>query len=126
MYEDAPSHETDADALRAQYAIFLRDPIRFGTALARVLQEWPIACEQFLRNDSINRIAWLGQASMFLDSGVPRKYRSGFMLLNSNEQRRANALAAHTLKQWERNYAQAHSGISQPMDAQRVFQWDTR
>ena len=126
MYENAISNESDSDALREQYAMFLRDSIRFGIALARVLKDWPIACEQFLSNDSINRIAWLGQASMFLDSGVPRKYRSGFMLLNANEQRSANLQAAHTLKQWERNYARTYSGISHPMDQQRLFEWDTR
>ena len=126
MYEDATLHETNADALRTQYAVFLRDAIRFGAALVRVLQEWPIACEQFLSNDSINRIAWLGQASMYLDSGVPRKYRAGFMLLTELERRRANAQAAETLKHWERTHAQTNQGVSHAVESQGIFQWNTR
>ena len=86
------------------YAEFLRDTLKFEGALQRVLQEWPISCEHFLSNEGMNRIAWLGQASMFLATGVPERYRAGFMLLAVTEKRLANSTAERFLNQWIKQY----------------------
>lgn len=85
------------------YAAFLRDTPRFESALDRVLTEWPRSCEQFLSNDSVNRIAWLGQASMCIATGVPRLHRAGFKLLTEEEQRKANSVAEAALNRWIAN-----------------------
>lgn len=85
---------------RAMYAEFLSDFWRFTHGLDRVLREWPISCEQFLSNENINRIAWLGQASMFISTGIPAKFRSGFMLLSESGQAQANTIAEHYLRKW--------------------------
>lgn len=106
MYETSVLHVTDA---MADYAGFLRDIPRFEAALDRVLNEWPISCEQFLSNDSMNRIAWLGQAAMCIDTGVPRIFRAGFMLLSRDEQRTANAVAARALDRW----VEQHSDVAE-------------
>lgn len=98
MYAIDTGHAPD-DARRA-YADFLRDTPRFEAALRRVLSEWPVSCEHFLSNDSINRIAWLGQAAMCIATGVPRWYCAGFLLLTHYEQRIANATAGHALTTW--------------------------
>jgi hypothetical protein len=90
----------DSDACRDAYAVFLRDTPRFEAALARVLAEWPVSCEQFLSNEDMNRIAWLGQASMCIATGVPACYRAGFKLLTDGEQATANATANHALLRW--------------------------
>lgn len=83
-----------------EYANFLADTVRFRNALDRVLKEWPVSCEQFLSNESINRIAWLGQASMCIDTRIPARYRAGFKLLTNNEQAIANATALCCLNKW--------------------------
>ncbi|MFZ2540967.1 MAG: hypothetical protein WAW75_04235 [Gallionella sp.] len=101
LYADSPPRGMDADDARNAYAVFLADLSRFRTALERVLVDWPISCEQFLSNASINRIAWLGQASMCIETGVPCKYRSGFALLTEAQQAAANATAAEALRKWE-------------------------
>lgn len=107
LYAEVAPHGMSADEARQAYADFLSDDARFRIALQRVLVEWPVACEQFLSNNSINRIAWLGQAAMCIETGVPCKYRSGFSLLNSAQQGRANATANEALHQWVCTYSKS-------------------
>lgn len=102
MYKSLPPSGMNAERARQAYAVFLADSARFRAALERVLVEWPISCQQFLSNEKINRIAWLGQASMCLETGVPCKFRSGFMLLTDLQQAEANAIADEALQVWLR------------------------
>jgi len=102
MYQTVPPPPLSADEARRQYAVFLRDIPRFTAALARVLDEWPISCEQFLTNEQSNRIAWLGQASMCIATRVPSVFRAGFMLLSNGDRVHANATALEWLHIWLR------------------------
>lgn len=86
------------------YAEFLKDSKRFSCAIERVFREWPISCEQFLLNDSINRIAWIGQSAMFVETGIPRIFRGGFKLLTIAEQVKANKVAIKYLNKWLDNH----------------------
>lgn len=88
------------EVARGKYREFLADLPRFRHALQRVLREWPKSCEHFLSNESINRIAWLGQASMCIDTGIPSVYRGGFKMLSAPQQDAANAEAALALEAW--------------------------
>ena len=90
----------DPGTARAMYANFLRDIPRFEAAMQRVLLEWPISCEHFLTNVSMNRIAWLGQAAMCMETGIPRTFRGGFNEMNLPDRRAANAAAQRTLDQY--------------------------
>lgn len=105
MFGTLPPPPMSADEARAAYATFLGDIPRFDAALARVLAEWPVSCEQFLSNTSLNRIAWLGQSSACIDMGVPAAFRSGFKLLSADAQTAANDKAEEWLRKWERRYA---------------------
>lgn len=100
LYNTLPPSPMRPEEGREAYAVFLRDTPRFTDALARVLAEWPISCEQFLSNEHINRVAWLGQASMCIETGVPAAFRSGFFALTLAEQRIANATAQQALSRW--------------------------
>lgn len=104
LYSESAPAGMNAIQAKQAYADFLGNSARFKRALERVLREWPIACEQFLSNGSINRIAWLGQAAMCIDSGIPCKFRSGFALLTCEQQRNANGLASEILDKWEGAY----------------------
>lgn len=110
MYASIPPARMTADEACAAYAAFLQDISRFRVALARVLDEWPISCEQFLSNEGINRIAWLGQASMCIATGVPNAYRGGFKLLTQRQQQQANAAAAEFLSKWEKAQGDKNNG----------------
>lgn len=100
LYADRSKNGMDADDSKLAYADFLGDIPRFQRGLDRVVHEWPISCEQFLSNTAINRIAWLGQAAMCIENGVPCKFRSGFSLLTTDQQDAANATARETLERW--------------------------
>ena len=116
--------ELPAEDAKRAYAEFLRDTPRFEAALKRVISEWPRSCEHFLSNESINRIAWLGQASMCIATRIPSVYRGGFKLLPNDEQRIANATAAKYLSKWLKEYA-AHATqdreIHQDVEDARLF-----
>jgi hypothetical protein len=83
------------------YKTFLGNLPVFGAGMTKVMKEWPISCEHFLTNPSINRIAWLGQASMCITTGVPSRFKGGFKLLSSADQEAANNLAQEYLTRWE-------------------------
>ena len=100
FYEDhAPNGLAKSDAETA-YADFLRDTPRFAAALDRVLTEWPKSCDHYLSNASMNRIAWLGQASACIAEGLPSVFRGGFNRLSEEEQTQANLTALAALNRW--------------------------
>lgn len=101
MYETVAPQGLAPEEAEVAYEVFLRDLSRFRAALVRVLAEWPIACEHFLSNISMNRIAWLGQASMCIATGVPARFKSGYKRLTAAERVAADALAAEYLQKWE-------------------------
>ena len=96
--------EFDKDQAMQSYRDFLSDIPRFRAAMARVVAEWPKSCEHFLTKTSTNRIAWLGQSAMCIETGVPAKFKSGFALLSDDQQRAANAAADQVLQAWLRGH----------------------
>lgn len=83
-----------------EYAEFLTDEYRFRNALYSVITEWKHSCEHYLTNKAMNRIAWLGQASMCYATGIPSKFCSGWNLLNGEQQDKANMIALEYLNIW--------------------------
>lgn len=100
FYNDDPPRDMTAQEATEAYMYFLRDIPRFEKALQRVLDEWPRSTEHYLSNESMNRIAWLGQAAMCIDAGVPACFRGGFNLLTKEEQAAANESALKYLNKW--------------------------
>jgi hypothetical protein len=82
------------------YRSFLSDIKRFSDALERVIAEWKNSCEHYLTNSSMNRISWLGQASVCYATGVPSEFRGGFSLLTEKQQHEANETALIYLNKW--------------------------
>lgn len=83
-----------------EYQAFLKNLERFSNALERVIKEWNFSCEHYLTNERMNRIAWLDQASLCIETGIPACYRSGFFKLSENEQLMANMTALNYLNIW--------------------------
>ena len=100
FYESKPSKAITKDEAEELYASFLRDEIAFSQALNRVLNEWPNSCEHYLSNENMNRIAWLGQASMCIAHGIPSCYRGGYNLLSDDEKILADQTALKYLNKW--------------------------
>jgi len=82
------------------YCEMLRDIPRFQRALTRVISEWKRSCEHYLTNERMNRIAWLGQASLCIEQGIGSIFRGSFNLLTEPEQLLANQAALNALNAW--------------------------
>ena len=85
------------------YANFLSDLPRFTEALNGVISSWKKSCEHYLTNSAMNRIAWLGQAAICYDMGIPSTFRGGFSLLTDQQQDAANKVALEYLNIWLNN-----------------------
>lgn len=88
------------DQCEAEYAKFLSNENEFRSALDHVINEWKYSCEHYLTNDSMNRIAYLGQASVCYAKGIPSVFRGGFHLLTPEQQNHANEIALEYLNKW--------------------------
>lgn len=89
-----------AEECKQAYADFLGDDLLFRQYLLIVITEWKYSCEHYLTNKSMNRIAWLGQASVCAYSGIPSVFCSGFNLLSELDKERANQTALEYLNMW--------------------------
>jgi hypothetical protein len=99
FYENRPASLKAEDA-EGQYADFLSDSSMFRAAGQRLLREWPNSCEHYLTNESMNRIAWIGQACACLGVALPSCCRSGFRRLSEGQQTAANMVALGILNEW--------------------------
>ena len=99
FYAERPKGMTQ-DEGEEQYRAFLADSDRFSTALNEVTQKWTFSCEHYLTNDRMNRIAWLGQASVACALGIPSCCRGGYHRLTEEQKQAADALALEYLNRW--------------------------
>jgi ParB-like chromosome segregation protein Spo0J len=90
----------------SEYAEFLRDLHAFEEAAMCVISEWKYSCEHYLTNKAMNRIAWIGQASMCYANGIPSRFCAGFNQLSKEEQEAADAVALKVLNHWLNNQGQ--------------------
>lgn len=88
------------DEAEEVYRSFLSNPNEFDIALCKVITEWKYSCEHNLSNESMNRIAWLGQACLAYKFGIPSCYRGGYNLLSESQQIVADKRALKALNSW--------------------------
>jgi hypothetical protein len=94
FFDNQPRNRTlTANRCKAMYADFLRDIPRFEAAMEGVLTDWPNSTEHNLTNDRMNRIAWLGQAAMCYETGIPAAFCNGYSMMSAAEQEAADAAA---------------------------------
>lgn len=101
------------------YAVFLSNDELFRNALEHVITEWKNSCEHYLTNKSMNRIAWLGQASCCYHTGIPSKYCAGFNLLTKEQQDHANEIALEYLNKWLINNNREQVSMNQALSIGR-------
>ena len=82
------------------YASFFSDLKDFNIGIRSLFKNWKYSCEHFLTNRNINRVAWIGQASICIMYGVSSYSKSGFKLLSEKEQSDANLMAKCALDIW--------------------------
>lgn len=118
FYEPKPPNDMTPTQANKAYAAFLRDLPLFERSLKRVLAEWPNSCEHYLSNEKMNRIAWLGQASVCVQLRIPHGFRGGFNMLSTQEQVKANKMALKYLNIW----LTQHDAIEVDMEGAGVSQ----
>lgn len=100
FYETKPPKGMNADQCKQRYKELLTDIPEFERILACVISEWKHSCEHYLTNSAMNRIAWLGQASLCYKHGIPAEFRGGYSLLTADEQLAADEAALRALNIW--------------------------
>lgn len=99
FYDEKPVDMTQEEG-EEKYRAFLADLSQFEAALRVVTETWTNSCEHYLTNDRMNRIAWLGQASVAQSLRIPSCCRGGFNMLTEEQQRAADDLALAYLNKW--------------------------
>jgi len=68
----------------------------------RVITEWKYSCEHNLTNESLNRIAYIGQAACCIYAEIPSTVTmEGWSLLTKEQQDKADSIAEKVLKKWK-------------------------
>ena len=71
----------------------------------RVVEEWVFSCEQNFTNNSMNKIAYIGQAASCLFCGAPSIVTMRAWNLLSQETRdRADKQALYFIRKWKKRY----------------------
>ena len=113
-------HETlSKDECEQMYATFLSDLDLFEEVLKEVISEWKYSCEHNLTNKAMNRIAWLGQASLAKKYKIPSKSSGGFYLLSKDQQDAANNMALKYLNIWLLNNGREEVSLDEAMSTGR-------
>lgn len=87
-----------------EYIRILTDQDLFASILEKVTTEWVHSCEHYLTNVAMNRLAWLGQAAVCYESGVPARYSSAWARIPKADQDAANQTALNALNKWLENH----------------------
>ena len=88
---------------KEEFKRILSDFELFEELLEKVISEWKYSCEHYLTNKSMNRLAWLGQASVCYHSGIPSKYSNAWFELPEETREKANEIALLALNKWLSN-----------------------
>jgi hypothetical protein len=100
FFGEHPPKGMTAQECHEKYAEFLSNTKLFELSAYRVINEWVNSCEHNLSNESMNRIAWMGQAAMCIHTGVPSKFRGGYHLLTAEKQLEADQTALKVINYW--------------------------
>lgn len=113
----------EASDKKKQLAIavkFTGDHKEYGKYMNRVINEWPISCENALTDYALNRRAWLGHAACALYARLPEHIvREAWGHLTDEQQLLANREASHYISVWERNYAKS-LGLCEHMEIEML------
>lgn len=98
------STKAERDTLLPKAIEFTGNHILYGSFMMKVLDVYPIACEQNLSDRSQNRRAWIGHAAACLAINAPEDVtRAAWGHLTLQQQIDADAEADKAIKLWETN-----------------------
>jgi hypothetical protein len=84
---------------------FTSDYKLYGSFMFKVVDEWPISCENALTDYFLNRRAWIGHAACALANRCPEDIvRLVWGYLTDEQQFLANEEANRAIRTWEQRY----------------------
>ena len=79
----------------------------YGHFMERVVNEWPVSCENALTDANLNRKAWVGHAACALAFRCPEDItRQSWSVLTDEQQLLANKQAERSIFKWAYRYAE--------------------
>jgi ParB-like chromosome segregation protein Spo0J len=114
FYENGLDGKTDEECEQL-YINTLSDSDLFDSILSKVTTEWKYSCEHYLTNKYMNRIAWLGQASVCYHTGVPSKYSYAWFKIAEEKRDEANRIAHRHLNRWLNDHGQNDTELEEAM-----------
>lgn len=85
---------------------FTSDAVKYGAAMMRVIEEFPIACEHNLTEPALNQQAWIGHAAAYLQLQLPEYVtREAWGMLTQQQRDDANAMADRAINEWKQRHA---------------------
>jgi len=121
MWGTVPDRKTALDAAIQ----FTGNYARYGLYMRRVIEEWPVSCENALTDYLMNRKAWIGHAAVALALEIPEDItRQAWAYLSNEQQLLANKEAGRAIQCWERRYIK-DNGLHKNLGAPLLFEWDS-
>ncbi len=100
MWDTLPANQQE-DMLKKAIE-FTGDYKLYGSWMRKVIDNWPISCENSLTSISINRKAWLGHAAVSMAIRCPENItRQAWGFLTDEQRTLANKEAENTIIEWE-------------------------
>lgn len=94
----------------------LKDESKFLEIGIKVIDSWVIASEENLTKSSVNRKAWIGQASCSFNHNATEKItKDAWSELTEEEMHKANSVAQKIINYYERKNNKIHNGLGVKM-----------
>lgn len=100
FFEVRPPKGLTEDQCLEMYKTLLLDIDEFKRIMRLIISEWHYSCEHNLTNERMNRIAWMGQASLTYKHRIPARYRGGYHLLDDDQKKLADDAALEIINEW--------------------------
>lgn len=106
----------DEEKVIKQNVVFFNNEILFFNTGMKLLDTWVNSCNENLSNININRLAWIGQASCFLNHKSPEYLtKKSWKVLENKTKIKANSVAFKILKHYEKRYNSIHKKVGEPL-----------
>jgi hypothetical protein len=85
----------------------------YGSYMLKVVEQWPISCEQNLTCNNINQQAWIGHAACCIAIDCPEDIvREAWSYLTEKQQIEANKEADKAILLWKDKYKKQNGQLS--------------
>ena len=91
---------------------------KFKRDIKKLIKLWSHSCEHFLTNPNMNRVAWLGQACVFITTGVTPNYKYSYNQLPLDIRAYNNKIAKDAINEFQKKQDKR---LYQQMEMHGVF-----